>query len=227
MKKIALLSLCLLSITFIFSCKNKVEGEAAEVNEAAEVAQTEGVAYAVDTTATQIMWEGVKVTGKHNGTIDVAEGTIYVNDGNVTGGEFTIDMNSIVVLDLEGEWRDNLEAHLKGTASDKADDFFNVNQYPTAKFGITKTTALDKDPEGTHLVYGNLTMKNQTKEIGFKASISNIDGVLTVVTPQFSINRTDWGIKYGSATFIENLGDKAISDEFGVKITLKASAPTM
>lgn len=227
MKKFAILGFYLLTITLVFSCKNKVEGDAASVSEAAEVAQTEGVAYIVDPAATQLTWEGVKVTGKHNGTINVTEGTVFLSDGQVTGGNFTIDMNTITVLDLEGEWKDNLEAHLKGTTSDKANDFFNVPQFPTAKFEITKVSQLTNDTEGSHQIYGNLTMKDQTKEIGFKASISNLDGVLTVVSPQFLINRTDWGIQYGSAKFFESIGDKAISDDFGVKISLKAAAPTI
>lgn len=227
MKKITILTFSLLTFAAIFSCKNTSSQETALVGEAAAVAEVQGEAYAVDANQTQLFWEGTKVTGKHNGTIQVSEGNVYVNDGQVTGGQFTIDMNSIAVLDLEGEWRDNLEAHLKGTAADKADDFFNVNQFPTANFEITRISELENDVEGTHMVYGNLTMKGQSREIGFKSSISLIDGVLTVVSPQFNINRTDWGIRYGSANFVDNIGDKAISDDFGVKISLKASAPVL
>ena len=68
-----------------------------------------------------------------------------------------------------------------------------------------------------------MTLKDITKEVGFKASVSNIDGKLVVVTPQFTINRTDWGIKYGSASFFDNLADKAIDDNFGLKISLNAT----
>ena len=58
-----------------------------------------------------------------------------------------IDMNSITVLDLEGDYKANLEAHLKGTVDEKADDFFNVNQFPTANFEVTKIGELTNNPD--------------------------------------------------------------------------------
>lgn len=224
MKKIVLLFTLFIATTFVISCKNKPEGEAASVSEAAKTAETNGTAYTVDPASTQLMWEGSKVAGKHNGTINVTEGSIFIQDNNITGGSFTIDMNSITNLDLEGDYKKSLEDHLKGTTSGKEDDFFNVAMYPTAKFEITKVTNLENDAEGTHLVYGNLSLKDVTKEVGFKASVSNIDGKLVVVSPQFTINRTDWGIKFGSASFFDNLADKAISDEIGLKVSLNATA---
>ncbi|HMS67322.1 MAG: YceI family protein [Saprospiraceae bacterium] len=223
MKKNVLFMMLMMATFLVVSCKNKSEGEAAAVSDAGQAAQAEGVAYKIDPATTVIMWEGSKVAGKHNGTVNVSEGEVFMKDGTISGGNFTIDMTTIVDLDLEGEYKTSLEDHLKGTASGKEDDFFNVVKYPTAKFEITKVSALENDAEGTHLIYGNLTLKDITKEVGFKASVSNIDGKLVVVTPQFTINRTDWGIKYGSASFFDNLADKAIDDNFGLKISLNAT----
>ena len=47
-------------------------------------------------------------------------------DGDNLGGSFVMDMTSIVVTDIDGDGKRNLEGHLKD------DDFFGVNEFPTA-----------------------------------------------------------------------------------------------
>ncbi len=215
----------LLFISFT-SCK-KTAGEAADVNDAAAVAAANGVEYLVDLTASAVNWEGTKPTGTHTGTISLSNGSVTVADGNVTGGSFTIDMNTINVTDLEGEWKEKLEVHLKGLAEDNADHFFNVTKFPTGKFEITKVTSLSNDPDGTHLVYGNLTLKETTKEVGFKARVETSNGMLMVSSPQFKIDRTQWGVNYGSKSIFSDLGDKFVNDEIALSINVKASAPAM
>jgi polyisoprenoid-binding protein YceI len=211
----------------VTSCKNKPEGDAAGVGEAGDVSSISGDQYTTDASMAKIMWEGSKPGGKHSGTINISEGNLYVTDGMVSGGSFTIDMNSINVTDLEGEYKTNLEAHLKGTAEEGKTDFFNVTVYPTAKFEITKVTALTDDSNTNALVYGNLTLLDVTKEVSFKATISISEASVVVSTPQFTINRTDWGIKYGSKSFFDNLKDKFIEDNMGLAISLEAKKPAM
>lgn len=225
MKRFSLLCIAFVAIACaVFSCKNKTEGEAATVSDAAAVSNTpSGDAYTVDAAGSMLNWEGSKVTGKHMGTIAVKDGKFYVADGNITGGSFNIDMNSIVVTDLaSGKGKEDLENHLKGTASEGKDDFFNVTAHPTASYEITKVTALTGDSTATHMVYGNLNLKGTAKEVGFKAKVSAEGDMIKVTTPQFMINRTDFGIKYGSGTFFDNLGDKAINDNFGLAISVNA-----
>ena len=49
-------------------------------------------------------WKGSKAVGKeHNGTIDIAIGSLTVNKGVLTGGGFVIDMTTIKDLDIESE----------------------------------------------------------------------------------------------------------------------------
>ncbi len=47
-----------------------------------------------------IDWTGRKVTGAHNGTISVKEGSLTFNDGQLSGGRFIIDTTSINILDI-------------------------------------------------------------------------------------------------------------------------------
>jgi len=208
------------------SCK-QTEGEKAEVSEAAVVAESTGTAVPVNLAESMVSWEGAKPTGAHTGTIGVSQGTVTLDNGAVTGGSFVIDMNSITCTDLDGDMKVNLENHLKGFADGKEDHFFNVAKYPTGKFEISKVVALSGDAEANSTVYGNLTIRDITKEIGFRANITADGDAVTVATPQFTIDRTQWGVNYGSKSVFDNLGDKFVNDEIGLKIDLKAGKLAM
>ena len=203
-----------------FSCKDKAAD--AKVGEAAEVAASEGKEFAIDPTNTKVMWKASKPTGSHNGSVSVTDGSVSVKDGMITGGKFVLDMTSISVEDLTGDDKANLEGHLKGMAEGKEDHFFNVAKYPTATFEITKVTSVENKPDATHLIYGNLTMRDQTKEVGFPVQVSMSDNAVKVMSNQFSINRTDWGVNYGSKSVYDNLKDNFINDEIELNIRLSA-----
>ncbi len=207
----------------IIACKDKPKGEAAKTEEAAKVATASGSSYSVDATTSKVMWIGTKPAGSHNGTVNVSEGSISVDNGTVSAGKFTIDMNSITCLDLTGDEKLYLEAHLKGTSEDNATDFFNVTKFPTASFEISKVTGLEGTDGVNSIVYGNLTIKDITKQIAFKANIDVSNDMVKVTSNQFTINRTDWDIKYGSKTFFDNLKDKFIEDNMGMSINLVAN----
>lgn len=220
----------LLKFSFLFilvasfaSCK-KGKTDKVEAGAAAKEAVITGKTFGINPAASMVTWEGSKPTGAHTGTVNITEGKISVEDGMISGGEFVMDMNSINVTDLTGDGKASLEAHLKGTGDDGQDDFFNVGTYPQGKFVITKVTKLMNNPENTHLVYGNLTLRDVTKEVGFNANIQMSGDRVVVVTPKFNIDRTDWGIKYGSKKFFDNLKDKFINDEMGIKINVTATA---
>ena len=213
-------------IAFTTSCK-KAEGEKASVSAAAEVKKSTGLTLPVDLGASMVNWEGAKPTGTHTGMIKLSSGEITLDGMTITGGSFVLDMTSIAVTDLEGDMKGNLEAHLKGTSEGKEDHFFNVAKYPTGKFEITKVVKVNGNPEATHSIYGNLTMRDVTKQVGFQALVGIGKDRIEVTTPSFTINRTDWGVNYGSQSVFDNLGDKFINDEIGLSITLKAGKEMM
>ena len=92
----------ILLVGSITSCKDS-EGAKAEISNKGAVAEATGVIMGVDLDNSKVMWEGTKPTGSHNGTVNVGGGSVSVKDGKVTGGNFTLDMNSITCLDLEGD----------------------------------------------------------------------------------------------------------------------------
>lgn len=219
MKK-TFLNLALIAVlSFAVSCKND-KNTAGEAQDAA-TASEEAAPYTVDTESSVIEWTGSKPAGKHNGTINLSAGEIYVNDGKVESGKFTIDMNSIVVLDLAaGDGKEDLEGHLKGAAEDEsADHFFNVSKYPEAAFELTSVSTVD----GQTTVEGNLTLKGVTKNVKFPATILSDDDSVVLTSETFTINRTDWGVNYASKSIFDDLKDKFVDDniELKVKVTAK------
>ena len=49
-----------------------------------------------------VAWKAYKVTGSHTGTVDLKSGALMFSDGQLSGGEFEVDMTSLVSTDLEG-----------------------------------------------------------------------------------------------------------------------------
>jgi polyisoprenoid-binding protein YceI len=166
---------------------------------------------AVDTEASQVTWKGYKVTGSHEGTIAVKNGSLEFTDGIFTGGSFMIDMASLKATDVTGETAGKLEGHLK------SGDFFGVEDFPAASFKITKVVSRGKP--GDYRVTGDLTIKETTKAIRFNTTVTEEMGKYTAKA-DLTIDRTDFDVRYGSGSFIDNLGDKTIYDEFELGITL-------
>lgn len=203
-----------------YSCSDAPEGKKVEAEGAKETAVTTSKAqvYSVDTGASAINWTGTKPGGQHTGTIGLSSGNIAVVDGNITAGEFTIDMSSITNTDMAaGEGKEKLEGHLK------TGDFFETEKYPTGKFEVTSVNPTTDVEDATHTIEGNLTMKGTTKSVKVPANVAMADGKITAVTPAFTINRTEWGITFKSGV-IGTVKDKSINDEIGLVINLVANA---
>ena len=218
MKKQLLSVLALSMMTLaVISCKNDTPkgGDAVEITETAQDAQV----YNADVEASKINWVGSKVGGEHKGDIKLQSGEVAVKDGAVQNGTFVIDFNTINVTDLEGDYKTNLEAHLKGTNQESADHFFNVAQYPTGQFEIATVTTVDT----LTTVTGNLTVKGITKSVSFPANIVVTDSIVTLETAAFPINRTDFNINYGSKSkFTDLAADKVINDEILIQLNVAA-----
>lgn len=155
----------------------------------------------VDLKKSEFNWKGTKVTGEHVGKVSLKSATVVAKGDEVTGGEFVIDMNTITVTDLEGEWAQKFIDHVKGA------DFFDIEKHPEAKLVLTSV----KDGE----FKGNLTIKGKTNPVAFKAKREGkaYSGVL-------SFNRTKFNMVYGSGSFVKGLGDKMIHDEVTVNFKL-------
>lgn len=219
MKKI-ILCLVVLTTLSLTSCKND-KAETSEPVEDAAIATETATTYKLDTTKSTIEWVGSKPAGKHNGTIALSNGELSLNNGKVESGKFTIDMNSITVLDLKaGDGKEDLEGHLKGLGKEEdADHFFNTKKFPEGTFEITSVATVD----AVTTVSGNLTLKGITKPVSFPAMILVDGNTVTLNSETFKINRTHWNVNYASKSVFDNLKDKFVEDEIELKVSITAT----
>ena len=208
-----------LSLGLLSACNNAPDADKAKTIEQQEVKTTEGNDYNIDVSTSTVGWVGTKVGGSHIGTFKLKDGTLAVKDNVVTSGNFTIDVTSLQDTDLPAEEKAKLEGHLKSP------DFFDVAKYPTAKFEITSISSGDaaslKDAvlkDATHIIQGNLTLKDSTKNVTFPAKISVTDTEVTAAA-NFNIDRAAWGIVYDKDT---NPRDWAISNMVNIKLDIRA-----
>ncbi len=167
------------------------------------VAQTK----TINTAKSQVKWIGEKVTGQHDGNVELSSGMLILDKQKVVGGTFTIAMNTITVTDItEDQGKGKLEEHLK------AEDFFNTAKFKDAKL-VFKTVA----PKANQIysVTADLTIKGITNPVTFDLKANS-----TTASTTFKIDRTKYDIKYKSGNFFENLGDKAIYDDFTISVNL-------
>ena len=165
----------------------------------------------INTEESSVKWIGSKITESHEGTVNILKGSLAVNHGELSGGMIIIDMNSILCTDLKPEKGGNkLVKHLKD------EDFFNVKEFSTAEFKITRAVKGDGD---TYKVLANLTIKGITHAISFAANIKFSD-LNYIAKAKIKIDRTKWDIRYGSGRFFDNLGDRMIKDEIEFEVSL-------
>ncbi|GAB3044442.1 YceI family protein [Spirosoma litoris] len=170
--------------------------------------------YKVDVSKSSLNWKARKVTGEHTGTLKFNEGVLTFDGGKLTGGQFTFDMNSIVCSDLtDPTYNAKLINHLK------SDDFFSTGKHPTSSFTITKVT-----PKGatTYQVMGNMRIKGITNFVTFPIRVKQ-NGATVEAEGKVTLDRTKYDIKYGSTSFFDALGDKAIYDDFDIELKLLAN----
>lgn len=161
-----------------------------------------------------VEWEGKKIIGSsHEGVLSFKSGSLSFDDrNNLTGGEFVVDMTSLVVTDLSGDSKANLEGHLKNQ------DFFDVQKYAESKlkFVKIKKTKESSEQDKTYKVTADLTIKGITKPVTFELEIEGNKAE----TDNLKVDRTKYDVRYGSKNFFSNLGDKAISNDFELDVKL-------
>ncbi|WP_299241509.1 YceI family protein [uncultured Aquimarina sp.] len=150
-----------------------------------------------------LRWEGFNKlqTEGHYGTVTFDSGAFYMKENRIFGGEFVIDMNTIINTD--GDYIEFLVDHLKNA------DFFETDKYPVASLKIITVKYID---DSNISVLANLIIKDVQQPIEFNAHIAYKEKKL-IFTSKFTIDRTLWNIVYASGSVFGSLGDNLISDE--------------
>jgi polyisoprenoid-binding protein YceI len=213
MKKLILATL-IISAMFA-SCKSKGEKAETKKAEKVEVVKTEKTnAFKNIKAGSHVAWRASHLGGVQPrfGKIFVKNAELLVNDGKVTNASFTMDMGSLTVESFpQGDnQKGKLTKHLKSP------DFFNIPQFPTAKFEVTKVTGTNGDFNS--IVTGNLTIKGVTKSISFKANVTVSGNEVVIKSKDFAVNRSDWGLTYNAKGTKGVPTNYLISDDVGFTI---------
>lgn len=222
MKKFSVMALAACSL-LLASCNEK-KAEQAETATEQTVAEKKGTMYTVDAAASKVEWRAFHKGGfaPRWGNLSITSGEMSVDNNQLTSGDFIIDMKSLTVnpasVTEEGKKYSDLEGHLKGK------DFFDTETNPTADFKITKVEDLATAPadavQGANkTVSGNLTLLGKTMNVTFPAKVDLTETGANLMA-KFTVNRADWGIKFG--TDETDPAEWAISKDIEISVDVKS-----
>lgn len=216
-KFLNLFALAMIAI-FTVSCKGEKKNETKAADAKTEKTEsTAAVKYGIDKEQTYLTWKGSKaIGGSHNGTMKLSTGSFTVKDGKLESGNFIIDVASLEVVDMPAgsEGNTNLKAHLL------SGDFFDTENHGSAAFSVTNVT----EKEGKTMVEGNLTLKGVKKNISFPATVTTKGNVTSIESEVFTIDRTDFGMKYGSSSIADIAKDRIISNDVELSVHVIGTA---
>jgi len=197
-----------------------LEGSAPDAPEASEsrVFLSDGT-YLVDTERSVIEWAGRNPNTRHHGSVRLSGGTVQVAGGAITG-EFTVDMNRIENFSLQGDdLQPVLIAHLK------SDDFFFTELFPTATCTIESAAPMEGAGIGlpNYAVKGQLTLRGVKAGLDFAATANHVEAGGISAEAHFDIDRTRWGVIYGSSRFFRHLGMHLVYDPISIQLRVFAT----
>lgn len=174
MKKLNLFALGLVSIGLV-SCASEDDTNDNDVAD-----QVVSETYTLDTESSVITWTGDYFKGgefdhNHIGIVLFNSGTISMTDGSIESGSFELDMTTLDEPDAPmGE-----EARMKFIGHLKSDDYFDVENHPTATVNLSKSTS-DK-------LVGTITVKGIDMPFEAPATIT-VGGDAVKITGDFNLN---------------------------------------
>lgn len=207
MKKFTTITASAVLALGIIACSSgEKKAETTEPAQAAEPLEAASKTVSVDAAASSVEWKGTMIgVYSHSGNIALKEGSIEWNGDNIVGGNFVVDMTTINPNDSaysDENTPEKLVGHL-GT-----DDFFAVEQNPTASFEITGSDLA----AGT--VTGNLTIRGKTNA----ETVTNVmvDEATGAISGALTFNRQNYDVAYKAS-----MKDMVLADDIELNITLK------
>ncbi|HEY8961082.1 MAG TPA: YceI family protein, partial [Luteolibacter sp.] len=175
---------------------------------------------ALDLDESRIEWIGRNLLNKHRGWIALKSGYLDFKGGTITDGEMVLSMHEIHCDDLAGTpLHDVLIAHLR------SDDFFDTERFPEARVVLRSVRFDPNFPGGQNLrVEADLTLKGVTAPLSFTASAGiDADG-RPAAQASFAIDRTQWGVIYGSGKLFHRLAGHLVNDLIEIQLRIVAMA---
>lgn len=193
----------------------ELEGDA----EPPAVARSVDGRHPIEVDDSRLLWVGRNLLNRHWGTVGIAEGWIEIRDGELSSGEFSIDMKAIECADLDDDSGGGvLIAHLQ------SDDFFDTERYPQAQFAIVSASRIDGASAGEPnlRVQGELTLKGVTAPLSFDAVGGVTDGGKLAAQATLAFDRTIWNVIYGSGKLFRRLAGHLVNDMIELQVKIVA-----
>jgi polyisoprenoid-binding protein YceI len=171
--------------------------------------------FTLDLSQSTVGWTGRNRNSSHTGALRFKSGRLVVTDIGFTGS-LTVDMASMENHNLAGDpLQPVLLAHLK------SDDFFLVDHFPEAIFTISEARLREEScPTAANCdVVGELLLRGVTRSISFPATVTTSAGAVWLEA-HFDLDRTAWGIIYGSSRFFEHLGMHQVFEAISIALRL-------
>lgn len=165
-------------------------GEKQVSNSTTEKETTQINSISIDTDQSRIIWSGEMLgVYTHEGTLKFKEMSITMNDGKITGGSFIADLKTIIPTDKnyneeEGSTPEKLVGHLSSA------DFFDVENFPTAKYEITKVDG--------NTITGMLTIRGISHEEKVYIAVITKEGEKTKITGDLVFDRKKYDVVWDS-----------------------------
>lgn len=192
------------------SCSQGGNKQAAETQETQEQKAVEISNVTIDVDQSKVKWAGESFgVYTHTGTVKLTQADLAMADGKITGGSFTVDLSKMTTTD------DNYDAE-KGNTPEKlighlqSADFFDVANYPEAKFKITSV-------EGTTAT-GSLTIRGITNEEKVENIMISKDGDKVMISGDMTFDRKKYDVAWDYP-----VQEMVLSDDVELKIELIGS----
>ncbi|MEZ0275713.1 MAG: YceI family protein [Roseimicrobium sp.] len=170
----------------------------------------------LDLQESRVTWFGRNLINKHHGQVALSSGHVEFQHGVVTSGEVVLDMRRIICSDLAGsEMHDVLIHHLE------SDDFFDVARFPEAHFTIDRAEVCADCPGSRNLrLHGSLTLRGVTQPLTVEAAAGFTPEGHAALQATLLLDRTRWGVLYGSGKFFQRLAGHLVNDELELQVRM-------
>jgi polyisoprenoid-binding protein YceI len=172
--------------------------------------------HALDLAESRVVWIGRNLINKHWGHVALSSGQVEFRDGMPLRGEATLDMRRITCSDLAGDaLHDVLIHHLE------SDDFFDVARFPDARFSFDRAERCSDNPGCRNLkLHGELMLRGVSIPLIIDAAAGVTTEGTAALQSTFTLDRTDWGVLYGSGRLFRSLAGHLVNDEIELQLRL-------
>jgi rhodanese-related sulfurtransferase len=171
----------------------------------------------IDLTASSVEWTGRNLLSKHTGILPISGGYLEFNEaGPLCGGRVEFDLRQLQCTDLaDTPLHDVLIKHLL------SDDFFDAERHPTAVLQITQAMRIAETPGSLNLeIRADLTLRGITQGICFLAAAGLTPSGQPAAQAALALDRTRWGVIYGSGKLFRNLANHLVNDRVELQIKI-------